>query len=524
VLSVAVALAKLGADERKGEISMHRVHHFLALGCSMIIASSAGADVLQHHNNPTRDGRYVDPLFTRDAVMNIHRDFTFEAFLPGPTYAQPLYVSNGPGGTAALIAATEQNEVLALDASSGTTLWEANLGAPVPRSSLPCGNVDPVGITSTPVIDIDSRTLYVAAMTTPDGGATKQHLIYALLLDDGTTVPGWPVDVSASVSFGGLTFTSTPQSQRGALLLSGQILYVSYGGHFGDCGVYHGWVVGVPQADPSSPMAWATDARGGGIWAPSGLATDGTFIYAATGNTFGTATWRGGEAIIRFSPGPVFSGDTTDFFAPSNWLSLDLGDIDISGTGPVLIDVPGATPSALIVALGKNGVAYLVDRGDFGGIGTGDGTHGEGVASERVATGTIINAAAAYTTASGTYVVFTTIGQGVGCPGLIGNLVALQIGASEPPTISVAWCANNQGRGSPIVTTPDGTADPVVWTVGSESSNRLHAFDGETGDLLFSGGGPGEQMTLVRRFQTPIAVDGRIFVAADNQLYAFTTQ
>src|SRR5260370_36142814 len=135
VLSVAVALAKLGADERKGEISMHRARHFLALGCSMIIASSAGADVLQHHNNPTRDGRYVDPLFTRDAVMNIHRDFTFEAFLPVHTYAQPLYVRNGPGGTAALIAATEQNEVLAPDASSGPALWEANPGTPGAASS-----------------------------------------------------------------------------------------------------------------------------------------------------------------------------------------------------------------------------------------------------------------------------------------------------------------------------------------------------------------------------------------------------
>src|SRR5260370_37074010 len=273
VLSVAVALAKLGADERKGEISMHRVHHFLALGCSMIIASSAGADVLQHHNNPTRDCQIVVPLFTRDAVMNIHRDFTFEAFLPGPTYAQPLYVSNGPGGTAALIAATEKNEVLALDASSGTTLWETNLGAPVPRSSLPCGNVDPVGVTSTPVIDIDSRTLYVAAMTPPDGGATKQHLIYALLLDDGTTVPGWPVDVSASVSFGGLTFTSTPQSQRGALLLSGQILYVSYGVHLRDGRLAHSSGGGVPPGGPSNPRDCATGALRREISAPSRVAT-----------------------------------------------------------------------------------------------------------------------------------------------------------------------------------------------------------------------------------------------------------
>jgi outer membrane protein assembly factor BamB len=503
---------------------MERAHQFLALGCSMLIASFASADVLQYHNNATRNGLYVDGLLTPDAAANTHRDFTFDAPLPGPTYAQPLYVSDGPGGTAALIVVTEQNEVLALDASSGVTLWDVNIGAPVPRSSLPCGNIDPLGVTSTPVIDIDSRTLYVAGMTTPDGGITKQHLIYALLLDDGSAVPGWPVDVGASVSYGGLTFNPTPQSQRGALLLSGQILYVGYGGHAGDCGVYHGWVVGIPLADPSSPMAWATDARGGGIWAPSGLASDGTFVYAATGNAFGALSWMGSEAIIRFSAGPVFSGDTSDFFTPSNWLPLDRADLDISGTGPVLIDVIGADPSALIVALGKNGVAYLIDRNDFGGIGTGDGTHGEGVASERVATGTIINAAAAYTTDSATYVVFTTSGQGVGCPGQSGSLVALLIGASAPPTISVAWCANNQGRGSPIVTTTDGGSNPVVWTVGSESSNRLHAFDGVTGDLLFSGGGPSEQMTLVRRFQTPIAVDGRIFVAADNRLYAFTTQ
>jgi len=503
---------------------MERAHQLLALGCSMLLASSAAADVLQHHNNGRRDGLYVDPLFTQDAVANTHRDFTFDAALPGPTYAQPLYVSNGPDGTAALIVVTEQNEVLALDASSGVTLWDVNVGVPVPRSSLPCGNIDPLGITSTPIIDIESRTLYVAAMTTPDGGPTKQHLIYALLLDDGSTVPGWPVDVAASVSYGGLTFNPTPQSQRGALALCGQVLYVSYGGHFGDCGVYHGWVVGIPQGDPSSPMAWASDARGAGIWAPSGLASDGTFVYAATGNAFGALSWMGSEAIIRFSEGPIFSGDTTDFFTPSNWFTLDRGDTDISGTGPVLIDVPGADPSALIVALGKNGVAYLVDRSDFGGIGTGDGTHGEGVASERVATGTIINAAAAYTTDSGTFVAFTTSGQGVGCPGPIGNLVAILIGASAPPTINVAWCANIQGRGSPIVTTTDGSSDPVVWAVASENSNRLRAFDGVTGSVLFAGGGPDEQMTLVRRFTTPIAVDGRIFVAADNRLYAFTTQ
>ncbi len=308
--------------------------------------------------------------------------------------------------------------------------------------------------------------------------------------------------------------------------MSGRILYVPYGGHFGDCGDYRGWLVGVPVDDPSRPTGWATDALGGGSWAVGGVAADDSFLYVATGNTFGANSWMGGEAIIRFTAGPVFSRDTADFFTPSNWLQLDNEDLDLGGTGPVLIDVPGATPSALVVALGKNGVAYLVDRSNFGGIGTGDGIHGEGVASELVASGEISNAATAYTTDSGTYVVFNIAnGEGVGCPqGQSGDLVALRIGPASPPTITVAWCADNQGRGSPIVTTTDGTSEAVIWTTGALLSNRLHGYDGENGELLFDGGGETEQMTDLSNFQTPIAVNGRIFVGTFDELYAFTTQ
>jgi len=177
----------------------------------------------------------------------------------------------------------------------------------------------------------------------------------------------------------------------------------------------------------------------------------------------------------------------------------------------------------VVVALGKNGVAYVLDRQNLGGLGTGDGTTGEGVQSRHVASGPIITAAAAYTVASGTYVVFTATGTGRGCPGTPGNLVALKLGATAPPTITVAWCADTPGRGAPIVTTTDGASVPIVWSVGAESSNRLYAFNGETGAVLFAGGGPADQMRLIRRFQTPIAVNGRIVVAADQELYVFTT-
>jgi len=329
------------------------------------------------------------------------------------------------------------------------------------------------------------------------------------------------------MTYGSATFDSTVQNQRGALLLNGGVLYVPYGGNFGDCGAYHGWVVAVPVANPSGATAWATVGRAGGAWAPGGLATDGQSIFAITGKTFGATDWMGGEAVIRLGPGATFSGDPADYFAPSNWPELDASDLDIGGAGPVLFNVPGAQPSQLLIALGKNGVAYLHDPSNLGGIGTGDGFTGEGLQSKLVSSGIIRTAAAAYTAPSGTFVVFNInsgTGAGIGCPGTPGNLVALKIGASAPPTIDVAWCADVPGRGSPIVTTIDGTSQPVVWAVGTETTNRLLAFNGETGEILFSGGGPDEQMTFVRRFQTPIAVNGRIIVVADDKLFVFTTQ
>ena len=130
-----------------------------------------------------------------------------------------------------------------------------------------------------------------------------------------------------------------------------------------------GRIVGVPINNPASVTAWATTVIGGGIWGHGGVASDGTNMFVITGNTFSTGgIWGGGEAIIRLQTGPVFSGLPTDFWAPINWLLLDNGDTDLGGCGAVLLDVPGATPSQLALALGKDGNAYLLRRNNLGGI------------------------------------------------------------------------------------------------------------------------------------------------------------
>src|SRR5258706_3302090 len=292
---------------------MNRSHRyrFLRAGCGLLFSfallARADVNVTQFHNNGSRDGLYVDPAFTQAASTNLKRDLNFSGVISGNVYAQPLYVENGPGGRAMIIAVTESNNVYALDAADGSIIWQRHVGAPVPSSSLPCGDINPLGITGTPVIDLATRTLLFDAMTTPDGGTTKRHLLYALNVDSGTTNSGWPVDVNATAKSGATVFSSTTQNQRSAVALFNGTLYVTYAGHAGDCGTYFGWIVGVPLNDPTNVMAWATTARGGGSWSVGGVATDGSVPYIATGNTFSTTTWGGGEAIIRFQPGPVFS-------------------------------------------------------------------------------------------------------------------------------------------------------------------------------------------------------------------------
>ena len=479
---------------------------FLAVGF-IVLPARGDVNVTEHHNHDSRDGLYVDPAFTFTAGAALARDTSFDGTISGNVYAQPLYIEGGPGGHAMVIAVTESNNVYALDAASGKVIWQDHVGAPVPLANLPCGDINPLGITGTPIVDLASRTLFLDAMTMPVGGPTNEHLIYALNVDTGTTNAGWPVNVNSNAVSYTNTFNSYYQNERGALAIISNIVYVPYGGHAGDCGPYHGWLVGVPENNPTNVLAWAVTNTAGGMWAVGGPASDGASPYLATGNTFGAGTnWGGGEAIIRFMAGPVFSARTNDYWVPTNWPSLDAGDVDLGGSGALLVDVPGATPSKLVVALGKDGNAYLLNRTNLGGISL-------PLAQLHISSGPIIQAAATYQTPSGTYVV---------CCGNTTSLIAFRINATSPPTISSAWTVGQNGRGSPFVTSTDGTNNVIVWGIGSEGNQRLQGFNATNGAVIYAGGGVNELMAGTRRFNTAIAARGRIYVANDNKVYAFT--
>jgi outer membrane protein assembly factor BamB len=186
---------------------------------------------------------FISIPLSRRALPNLARDLNFDGTIVGNVYTQPLYIEGGPGGRALVIAVTESNNVYALDAVDGTIIWQRNVGPPVPANDLNCTKFDPMGITGTPIVDLASRALFLDAMTTPDGGTTKQHLILSLNVDTGDINPGWPVDVEATAQYNGITFTAAIQQQRPALCIVGNILYVGYGS-MGDCSLWHGWLVG----------------------------------------------------------------------------------------------------------------------------------------------------------------------------------------------------------------------------------------------------------------------------------------
>ena len=164
----------------------------------------------------------------------------------------------------------------------------------------------------------------------------------------------------------------------------------------------------------------------------------------------------GGEAIIRLQAGPTWTGQSTDYWAPINWVSLDNSDTDLGGVSAMLIDVPGANPSQLVVALGKDGNAYLLNRNNLGGIAA--------PVAQLAVDGTIRGqSSATYDTGQGTYFVFRAASN---------ELKACKVTATSPPIIVSAWSVTQNGQGSPWVTTTDGTNNAIVWVVGAQGDGR----------------------------------------------------
>jgi hypothetical protein len=335
-----------------------------------------------------------------------------------------------------------------------------------------------------------------------------RHFVFGLSLADGAVLPGWPVDVADSLRAIGVTFDPRVQNQRGALTMVGYQLYVPYGGHYGACRDYHGSVVGFGLNKPAAFGAWLTPSRGGGNWAPGGIAFDGKYLFIGTGVADSMDGWSGGQSVIRLPLDLDLKPTPQDFFAVSGRdFAFDLG-----GSNPLPIDLSDGGPhTALLIAFAREGKAYLLDRAELGGV-------DHPLVVQKVAAYGIVTSPAAYRVGHDTMVAFQ--GDGSSCPGDKGDsgVVALRISGGPQPSMNMAWCAKMMGsQEGAIVTTSDDTADPIVWIVGAERDEKLHGFRGDTGQEVFTS----DPLPGLRHFVTILAAAGRLYVAGDGQVFAF---
>jgi polyvinyl alcohol dehydrogenase (cytochrome) len=295
---------------------------------------SGGADDWPtYHRDNARDGNATNlaPLSTLSVAWS--------ASLDGAVYGQPLVV-NGR-----IFAATENDTVYALNPDTGAVVWSAHAGQPEPLSDLPCGDIDPLGITSTMVYDPATNRVFALAETT--GGA---HTLLGINAATGA------VEVKAAVE----PPLGDPKAhqQRGALTLLDGRVYIGYGGLFGDCGQYIGSVVSVTTGGASKQSYAVPTSREAGIWGTAGGVVDGDHLLYAVGNGASTTTYDGSDSTLALSP----DLQRTDFFAPSDWATQNAGDEDLGSMTPALV-------GQYIYADGKAGVGYVLSRTNLGGIG-----------------------------------------------------------------------------------------------------------------------------------------------------------
>jgi PQQ-like domain len=260
----------------------------------------------------------------------------------GAVYAQPLVVGSE------VIVATENDRVYALSASSGAVLWTRHLASPV-TAGLPCGNINPSGITGTPVADPATGWLWVVTFTAQP---TYQHTLWELDLATGQTDWQRPIDVSGG--------DPRAQQERGALTLLGSRVYVPFGGLYGDCSDYKGRIVGAPVSGSGPVVSFTTpNQRQAGIWAPAGESVRDGSLYAATGNGMPYDQVDDSDSVLRLSPGLAVQ----DRFTPTNFAALSAHDLDLGSTAPALL------PDGLIFQIGKQGIGYVLDGSRLGGTG-----------------------------------------------------------------------------------------------------------------------------------------------------------
>ncbi|HVT28060.1 MAG TPA: LamG-like jellyroll fold domain-containing protein, partial [Lacipirellulaceae bacterium] len=477
----------------------------------------------------------------------------FSYNVTGQVYAEPLYVSNLNMGALdthnVVFVATENNDVYAFDAvnngAGGGLLWHVNLGLAANVSNQdfggrygPYSDITPqVGITSTPVIDVATDTMYIDSFR-DDGGGIYSHHIWALDITTGATKNA--VQVAASIqgdnpadSVGGtITFVAKQQIQRSAVTLLNGVVYFAYAG-YADTDPYHGWILGYDASNlnlvkvfnvtPSNSVNEDSHEGEGGIWqGGAGLASDGTHLYLITGNgDYDASVGDYGDTFLELTPdnstqptnkngyGLSVVDNTTDTFTPYNEQTLADNDTDLGSGGAMLLPDQLGSHTHELVGGGKGGVIYLIDRDNFGGHHSSDNNQIVGTANMAHAT-----SSAAYFDDTVFYHAF----------GDVLKAYNISNGTITPAPVATGSYSYAFPGATPAISSYGDSANGIVWEVQYSSSDAiLRAYDavpsGSSLTTLYSS--PSGTIGAGTKFVVPTVADGRVYVGSSGKLTVF---
>jgi hypothetical protein len=524
---------------------------------SATVAVTDLAGVYTYHNDVARTGQNrQEYALTSMTVAGTSFGKRFACAVDGQLYAQPLYVANlsiGGGMHNVVFAATQHDSVYAFDADdiACRTLWKTSLlGAGA--TTIPAGDTGitgdlspEFGITSTPVIDPASGTMYVLA-STKEAGQFVQRL-HVLDIATGLERAAGPVTIQAAVPGVGtgsdgvrITFDTRIHNQRAALLLLNGIVYVAWAAH-GDLGNYHGWVMGYDAATLAQVSTFnaTPNADEGGIWMSGGgpAADVGGSVYLITGNggfdAGNTLPLQApfddlGDSVVRLSPASGLA--VADYFTPGNQLALAQGDVDL-GSSAAMVLPDGIGPAAqpnLVVGGGKEGRLYVMDRQDMGRYHSGGpdavlqsllvpggcGTCGlyaspvfwqTGAGGGTLFVGAVNDSVRAFPLSAGRFAASASAATSelYGFPGA--SLAVSSSGATN----GIVWALD---------TSHNGTANPglalapaILRAYDAGSLRALYSSDAKTADAAGN----------AAKFAVPLVANGRVYVAGDHQLTVY---
>lgn len=503
------------------------------------------ANVLTYHNDNARTGQNTNETIL--TVANVNAVTFGKLFcypVDGYVYAQPLVVTNvtipSAGVYNVVYVATEHDSVYAFDADNigGTNsapLWQASFIDPsagvttVYSSDANCTDLVPeIGITSTPVIDPASGTLYVAAKTEEivDTEMTFVYRLHALDITTGAEKFGGPVVIQPSVAGWGdgndgqgqVPFFSRYQMNRPGLLLVNGVVYVAFASHC-DNSPFHGWLLGydAQTLEPAGVFNSTPNGGLGGIWqAGGGPASDADGnIFLITGNgTFDPINSNYGDSFLKLC---VTNGlSLVDYFSPYDQQALADNDEDLGSGGVVLLpDLTGNAAAHLLAGAGKEGTIYLIDRDNMGHFNEGADTQIiqslPGIIGSCFCTPAYFNNMLYY------------VGEG-------DPIEAFEI--SDGFLFATAAAQGATAFGFPGATpsiSANGTNDAIVWAIQSDAYESggpavLHAYDAnDVGQELYnsSQAGAWDKAGGAVKFSVPTVANGKVYVGGQYALSVY---